>query len=712
MMESILEAFVHGLVAALGAFLLFFLQPMIGKVLTPWFGGSAQVWITCMVFFQVLLLAGYGYAHALITRIPLRFQLPLHGAVLLAAILAAARGLWTSGVPLLPPAAWAPDPAQVSLVRDLLKLLLGSIGLPFFALASTAPLVQAWFARSFQGQTPYRLYAFSNVGSLAGLLLFPLGVEPFLSREAQAWLTFLLLVAYALLMARTAHRSGTVHFPAPAPEPSPRQPWGPWMLASAVGTILLMATTNHLATEVANIPLLWVLPLVAYLLTFVLWFDSRWLKANLRTFGLLLGGFLVALLLLAWARKQAHPLFLVSAATLVVFSGCLLVHGHLFSLRPAAGELTRYYFAMSTGGALGGLAVGLGAPLLFDRVHEFPLAICLCGLVALLWVRGLGGAKSLSLGAAVPLVLGLWAAGQEARRPGTSYRDEYGVVTVERPEGFKFMAMGRVIHGIQRDNDLRTPFAYYGPSSALGQVLRMQRARKGRLRLGGVGMGIGSLSAYGEVGDTLRFYEISPMVAHLAAGPRATFGVVNSCPAAVDIRIGDGRRLLEAELRQGSQGFDVLLVDAFSGGQVPWHLLTAEALTTFLDHVAPQGILLLHVSNRMPLDRLLAANAKAMGLWAAGLDHPSPAMPWPLDPLEQESHYVVLARDNAFGVNAFVALTSWLVVPPGAAVLGPKSQPKGLRGQILADSLQPWWDGRNSLAALVWAGRPGYGGWP
>ncbi len=243
----------------------------------------------------------------------------------------------------------------------------------------------------------------------------------------------------------------------------------------------------------------------------------------------------------------------------------------------------------------------------------------------------------------------------------------------------------------------------------MGRAFAAVRRYRPHLRVGVVGIGLGSVAAYGIEGDNFRFYEISPMIADLSRGSAPVFDMIRACPAQVSIQIGDGRLLLERELASGSQAFDLLLLDAFSGGQVPWHLLTRESFQIYLAHLAPGGVLVVHVSNRLPIDREVAAQAKDMGLLAMEITHPSPENPVPLAALGRSSSYVLLSRDTAILDPDLVRVSSWIILPPGLPLsVGPRSLPKVRRGELIAGSVQAWKDSRNSLASLLWAGRPAF----
>lgn len=697
--------------ALLGAFALFFIQPLMGKALTPQFGGGASVWVTCMVFFQTMLLAGYLLAHA-ISRLPARRQA---GAWI--ALAAATWGLvlWNasvSGHPFLPAPEWTRS-AFTAPVRTLLLTLLRTAGAPFLLLATLSPVLQAWLAQESRDGSPFRYYAISNLGSFLGLFAYPFLAEPLLSTQAQArWLLALMALVTLLMLVAAWHTRRVASDPSPeaddtldaAEDPAGKHPYGIWILASATGSFLLVAASNAMSS-VLSIPLVWIAPLGIYLLTFVLVFDAR------RNFGrpwhlsALVLAFSACLLfgVLRKAGFDRSPLLAILCFTGAVGTGCLICHGLLHDLRPEPRHLTRFYLLMGLGGALGGWGGALVAPLIFTRLYELPIAAALVTLCSLLWVRHTSTRPSRWLLA--PTALLLLASGATLvsiiRTPGFHFRDFFGTMTVRFDGNVKTLYHGKTLHGMELVNHPEIPLTYYSKGSPLGQVMALQRLRKPTLHIGILGLGAGSAAAYGREGDRLRIYEISPTVMDLAGREGAAFETVRRSPAAVVTRLGDGRLLLEEELRQGSNGFDVLLIDAFSGDQVPWHLLTREALQVFLAHLAPDGILVFHVSNPLPIDRLVAANLQALDAWALQLDKTGLQDGDPISRLVYRSSYVLAARDQALVQPNLFALANWGLLPkhPGISV-GPKALEKGSRGRAAA-KVPAWTDSRNSLSQLL-----------
>lgn len=600
---------------------------MLGKRLLPWFGGSPSVWTACMLFFQVALLAGYAAADAIARRAPPRMSWWL-GLVLPVAGLAV--------LPLGPDASARPDVAGEPIVTIL--ALLGAHALvPYLALATAAPLLQHGYERS-TGQPPYALYAVSNAGSLLGLLCYPLLLEPSLTLDAQQRLWSRGFAVFALLMLATAvltrgaaampvASDGAVTDALPA---LGRPPLLTWIMLACVPSALLLAVTAYITVDVAVVPFLWVVPLALYLGTFVVTFGRTsvprgpLLVALLPTLALFLAG--------SFAQGSA-PLWQQLGSPLAVLTlVSLLLHRELVRLRPRrAGELSRFYLALALGGALGGVLVAVVAPLAFDGFYELPLlTIAACALLLLVVHRDRGDAARrlhlrlgwLALGLSLPLVgVMLWVQGQDRSRSGVvieQRRGFFGVLRVTELAEVRLLSHGRIRHGMQfRDAERSAqPTLYFGDVSGVGRALRMHALDRPR-RLGVVGLGIGTLAAYGRPEDTLSFYELSPEVADVA---RRRFDFLRRARAKVDITIGDGRLSLE---RQAPQAFDVLALDAFASDSVPAHLLTVEAFAIWLRHLRPDGVLAAHVSNRhLAVERVVLGAAAHHRLHARVFDSP------------------------------------------------------------------------------------------
>jgi hypothetical protein len=657
-------AWLDALTVFLGSFLLFAVQPLITKWILPWFGGGPEVWTTCLVFFQIALFAGYAYAWACERYLPGWGRVAVHGALLAVSLGVLPIGPDRAGTPL----------GVESPVASVLLLLGGKVGAPFVLLASTGPLVQAWFARSYPGRSPYRLYALSNVGSLVALLSYPFLVEPRwgLHTQSQGWtkcfLGFCAMSAAGMvLQGRSTSRTPEPDVDGP---PSRGRVVG-WILLSAIGSGMLVATTGHLGHDVAVIPFLWVLPLAAYLVSFIVAFDfpGAFLPGIYApvTLGVI---FVTVLLFVLHASSPGLVVLSIVAILAALFLICMLCHGALARLKPPSRDLTGYYLAIAGGGALGGAAVSLGAPVVFSSFMEWKVGMGAAyvgcwGLLA--WIHR-GFLRTHVNVAALLLVVAVVGMGflgaffASYGRRIESVRNFYGAVLIvespagtSRPLGFRDMASGRILHGRQYLDDAhrRTPTTYYLGTSGIGRAIGFYRSRPD-LRVGIVGLGVGTLASYGETASQLfRFYEINPEVVRLA---RSRFTFLEDCPARVEIVGGDARLSLESE---PPQGFHVLALDAFSGDTVPTHLLTVEAMRTWLRHLAPDGTIAVHVSNRfLDLEPVVRGMAGPFGLTTVGIE---------LDPPESEdaagSLWILCTRNEA-------ALREW--VPHGTKRTDPR----------------------------------------
>jgi SAM-dependent methyltransferase/MFS family permease len=585
---------IYAVTIFLSSFLLFLVQPLIARLILPWFGGSAAVWTTCMLFYQALLLAGYAYAHAL-ERLPRGRLQPLIHTVLLAAAVAS--------LPIAPAEGWKPAGEDEPISRILL-LLAVTVGLPYFLVASTSPLLQAWFARARPGENPYRLYAVSNLASLIALVGYPFVVEPFLAGRAQvtfwSWLFAVFAALCAVLAWLTPRREVVLEQPL-AVRAIENRDLLLWLGLSATGSVLLLAVTNHLTQNVAAVPLLWIAPLTLYLLSFIIAFSGgNWYRPDL------LWPLVLAWLgAMAWLVVDADLHFNLPMQLGVflpgLFLACLFCHGELYRLRPPPRQLTAFYLIVSAGGVIGGLLVAVVAPLAFSGYYELGIGLVVLAVLATLRFSELG---RLASGASLVLLLAtVISATYDARRHHqdvrVSERGFYGVLRVKEygapgePLHLRRLVHGAIMHGEQylHDSRRRMTTTYYVESSGIGAAIR-SRESDGPLRVGVIGLGTGTLAAYGRPGDVYRFYDIDPRVIEIA---RTEFTYLADSAATIELALGDARLALE---REAPQRFDILAVDAFSSDAIPVHLITQEALGVYLEHVKPDGIVAFHVSNR------------------------------------------------------------------------------------------------------------------
>ncbi|HZT29640.1 MAG TPA: fused MFS/spermidine synthase [Bryobacteraceae bacterium] len=600
-----------GLYAAtifLSAFLLFQVQPIIARSILPWFGGSSAVWSTCMLFFQVALLLGYAYAHWLQGRFRARQQALGHTAALAASLAA---------LPILPSPAWKPTgPGNPSLA--ILGLLAVTVGLPYLLLSTTTPLLQAWYARAHRGGLPYRLYALSNLASMLALLTYPVLVEPYLTTRMQAQTWSASYAVFVLLCAATAWsalrgRAEECAAADPRPGNDGTEPAAGlrflWMALAACASVLLLAVTTFLTQDVAAVPFLWILPLSVYLLSFILCFEAP--QSYTRIVWLpLLAPALAAMAYLSWSGGEKLRIVPTIAVFVVgLFTCCMVCHGELARLKPHPRHLTAFYLMVALGGALGGVFVGLVAPNLFNAYYELPLGLGLCAVLAV-WMlmrhapefarRAPAGARTVVAAALAGYLVFLGVVVRDNLHGyRTVARNFYGQLRVEdEGDPGDETACRKLLHGVINHGQQmryepyrRMPVSYFCPSSGIGRAMAWRRNGV-PTRVGILGLGCGTLAAYGRPGDTFRFYEINPLVPRLA---QTEFTYLRDTPAHTEVVLGDGRLALE---REASQQFDLLVMDAFSGDSVPVHLITREAFRTYFRHLRPSGILAVNISNK------------------------------------------------------------------------------------------------------------------
>ena len=636
----------YGSTLFVSSLLLFLVQPLLGKFILPWFGGTPAVWTTCMLFFQVFLLAGYGYAHISASRLTLRRQAQVHIAML---------GLTLLLLPITPSEAWKFEPGR-NPVLQILGLLVVSVGAPYLVLASTSPLLQRWFAETRHDRSPYRLYALSNAGSLLAVLAYPVLIEPALglSRQATIWsVSYAAVAALSGFSAMRVLRLRESSSDANQDEQRPASTTPPpgerilWVALSACGSLMLLATTNQMCLDVAVVPLLWILPLSIYLLSYVFCFQNpRWYLRGWYSI-LLASGF-------AWICHVLHQgvfadlRLQIASYSVVLFVSCMVCHGEMVRLKPDPRHLTAFYFSIAGGGALGGATAALIVPSIFQGYWEYHLGLILTALLLMIVIfldssstlhrgRKLWAWMGMYLGF-VALVVALYLNVEEAKRDSVAQiRNFFGVLRVrvedmgDPDKARRTLMHGRIEHGFQFLSQERRywPTSYFGPQSGIGIAIRFHparadsAARSRSLSIGVVGLGTGTIAAFGERRDRIRFYEINPAVIELS---KRYFTYCRDSAALVEVVPGDARLEMERECRTGNAPkFDVLAVDAFSGDAIPVHLLTRECFRTYRCHLKDDGILALHISNRYfdlnPVIRGQAEDGEAfIGIYSASND--------------------------------------------------------------------------------------------
>lgn len=649
----------HAATVFLSAFLLFLVQPLLAKQILPWFGGAAIVWTLAMVFFQSGLLVGYAYAHVLASHVAPRAQAPIHLALLAASL---------AFLPLVPDPAWKPQ-GGASPAMGILGLLFATVALPYALLSATSPLVQAWRARARPRESPYRLFALSNLASMLALLGYPFVVEPRLTSHAQSLAWSAGYGTFAATCAALAWRSrklpATPHAHVHGDEAPPRlATMALWLALSATGAALLLAVTNHLTQNIPSIPLLWVVPLAIYLLTFILCFEGRERYSR--------DGYLAALAAMvcamAWFlldRRLQFQLPWQSAVFAVgLFVACMFCHGELARAKPAPRHLTAFYLVVATGGVVGGVLVGIVAPRVLPGYLELQVALVALAALALALNRGRALRVTAILGGVACIAAGALAWRIHDFTAGTVFieRNDYGVVRVKEAQvdaadpdtRYRTLVHGSILHGEQwlAEKYRRAATTYYKTTSGIGRTLLAFEGRP--IRVGIIGLGAGTLAAYADADDVYRFYEIDPAVVKVA---NTWFTYLRDSSGRIEVVLGDARLSLE---REAPQRFDVLAVDAFSGDSIPVHLITEEAVDEYLRHMKPGGVIAFHISNRfLDLKPVLLAIAARKGLQFAFLHEPD-------DAGGTTSDWVVLTRERAFlGRPAIAEITEPVAPDPG-----------------------------------------------
>jgi hypothetical protein len=660
----------------LSSCLLFLVEPMAGKRLLPLLGGSAAVWTTCLVFFQCALLLGYLVAHGLITRAGSRAQAIVYIALLVASIAQLSHGI-------------SPDlranPAHP--IVSVLWLLTLLIGIPFVTLSATSPLLQAWYSRwSLHRRTtldtaaptasaqPYKLFAISNVGSMSALVFYPWLIEPRSSLRDQATglvIGFSVLALLVAMIAYSVRSAPLLHATNIDVLDDPTQSMYTtvsdrvlWVLLAACGSLLLSAVTNHLSQNVATIPLLWVIPLIAYLLSFVVAFSGgRWHPRWL-TIILYIAALGTAAYLLRKGDLEVPRALLISAFSIALFLQCLFFHSELYRRRPAPRHLTAFYFYVAAGGALGAMFVGVAAPIFLSGNYELVIGLVFAALLGLAatWTTGWILRGFWVAAAAVIAALAVTLVRADRVNALLRVRNFYGTLHVTQVDDVRYHSAVRTLyngvieHGQQVFNTKlgMSPTTYYGHVSGVGLALDLCCDDRPR-RVGVIGLGTGTLAAYGRAGDVFRFYELNPAVELIA---RNTFAYLRNSAAKIDIVMGDARLSLAAEL---PQRYDVLVIDAFSGDAIPVHLLTTQALELYRRHMQPLGIIAFHVSNRfLDLAPVVEQLAQHAGLKTAFLSSDDDEL---LD--LDSSDWVLVTSNDAFLSEADVASgKQTITIPP------------------------------------------------
>jgi hypothetical protein len=704
---------IFSLAVFVGAFLLFQIQPMIGKYFLPWFGGASAVWMTCLMFFQILLLGGYAYAHFL-QNVEIKKQVVWHVALMTAAILAGTVTLFKWGSPILPDLSRRPDVGGRPAV-ELLQLLLISIGLSYFILSSSTSLLQAWFHRIHPNRSPYVFYVVSNSAALLALISYPFLVEPNLTLHEQAMIWAVGFVLYVVLCLRcvskvchstsfhcrrnsasrsrlrlgwkTPRGSESTHAHTPI-LPYSKALMFLWTILAFCGVLALMAVTSRITQDVPPVPFLWILPLAIYLLSYIVGFIEKqkgWQDGYicLLVLAFVMVGYLFRQGLEMEIRHQ------IGAYSFILLAICLFCHNALYRTKPDPGLLTGFYFCISLGGAMGGIFSVFAAPMLFKGYWEYQLVLLLAGVLAVVFVYKDSDPRRIfhPIRHALPvLLLGFalflgWGIAKEINSAVYMERSFFGSVRVvlEYNKGIPIYSLlhGRINHGMQIHHPrfIHRATTYYSAKAGGGlAILNHPKRLSGQpMRVGLVGMGAGVLSVHGKSGDVFRFYEIDPAVIKLAQR-KEWFSFLADSEAEIQIVPGDGRISLEAEL---PEHFDVLVLDAFSGDQVPVQTLTLEAFQLYLRHLEDDGVIAVHISNRnLDLLPVLVQVSNRLNLYAAYIKTPGDMK------ITANAEWVLLTRNAEF------------VHQPAIA------QVDVLRSQSVRD-IRPWTDDYSNLLSVM-----------
>ena len=664
------------LIIFLAAALMFEVESMIAKLILPWFGGSASVWITCLIFFQVMLLGGYLYAHLLIKLVRARWQLLIQAGLLLVSL---------AFLPIIPSPQWKPVGDEAPLPH-ILGLLAATIGFPFILLSATTPLLTGWrtqFDATSTSESLVRLYALSNFGSLLALLSYPILVEPAIPTHAQAVIWSWLYAGFVVLgVVQSWRYRGAFGSKAGANSildltTPPLIDRALWVLLPMAASALMLAVTNHILRDIAAIPLLWVVPLALYLASFVITFDSpRW---YLRAFWLVLFAAFSSLMFYELAGHAVGNLdAMLIFYSVGLFVCCVVCHGELVSLKPAPDHLTTFYLSLSAGGVCGGAFVAVIAPLLFSADIDLEIilpttVLLVIGVVYLRWPKAPGSLRPLLALAAMLLC---WAldTGKMIEKVISNYtgtdfveRNFYGPLKVGRVGSFRLLMNGHILHGSEflAPDKRGEPTSYYAPRTGLGLALTSMHEARG-LHVGVVGLGAGTIAAYGRHGDLYRFYEINPADIYIA---ETYFHYLALSGAKCEVAVGDARLTLE---REGPQNFDFLALDAFTSDSIPVHLLTREAFSLYWRQLKPDGILAVHISNKyVNLAPVVALAAKESGKAARLIRNDGDSHSG-----QSASEWVLVASNPAFFRNSLLGKAEEIQIPT---------------------SLKPWTDNYSNL---------------
>jgi hypothetical protein len=645
----------------ISAFLVFQIQPIISKIILPWFGGGASIWTTCMLFFQSFLLVGYLYAFILTKILRVKYQIIFHLVCLLLSLfllpnsIADIQNTQISGTP-----TWS-----------VLKVLFFSLGFPYLILSANTPLLQHWFTSETNGANPYRLYAISNIGSFLALVSYPILIEPFIPLDWQIkiwsgiyWL-FVLMVGWIFFVVTKQNTKDKLFITEQLTVPrvgSFRLIL--WFMLSALGVILLVSTTNALTQNVPPVPFLWLAPLAIYLFTYVLAFSNiaiyvRYIWQPL----FMLLSFVGLLIYFIGGQFDIITQFLIYL--LILLCGCMICHGELNFLKPQQGNTTLFYLVLSAGGVCGSFLVSFVAKSLFNEFLEFPLAIfsILILTTVSLWrnkkneleeanlsMNGMFSFSQISKLASLSSVVSLvWLLAftnlknQYQQYDIAKARNFYGILTVKDITTGKVnerrLIDGTTSHGSQSLSLFKSylPLSYYRPGTGVQMVIE-QLSSDSKLQVGIIGLGVGALAAYGNSGDYYTFYELNPLVSDFA---KSYFSYLGNTKANVDIKLGDARVTLQNELDLGRiNSFDLLVIDAFSGDLIPTHLMTYEAFLLYKQHISTQGVMALHISNRhLSLLPVIMHHSKSLNMQVMLFETPGAGN-------EHDAQWVVLTNNS------------------------------------------------------------------